>query len=63
MASGGLGMHLALAMALSNRTTHFFTHKYALGYPTGRFGSQAFHRSQCGLDENGIRAMIFEQSS
>ena len=63
VASGGLGMHLALAMALSNRTTHFFTHKYALGYPTGRFGSQAFHRSQCGLDENGIRAMIFEQSS
>lgn len=55
---GGLGMHLALAMAKSGITAARFVHRYALGYPTGRFGSQAFHRAQCGLDIESIRAMV-----
>ena len=56
--SGGLGMHLALAMAQKSIHLPKFIHRYALGYPTGRFGSQNFHRAQCGLDRNGIIAMV-----
>lgn len=57
--AGGLAMHLALAMVHSGVGVSRFVHRYALGYPTGRFGSQAFHREQCGLDASGVRAMIY----
>lgn len=56
--SGGLGMHLALALAERGICVSHLTRRVALGYPTGRFGSQAFHRSQCALDVAGVRAMI-----
>lgn len=58
VAAGGLGMHLALAMARRGRGSGPFTHRHALGYPTGRFGSQEFHRAQCGLDRASLRAMV-----
>ncbi len=58
VAAGGLGMHLALAMAHLGIRVSSFTHRHALGYPTGRFGSQAFHRAQCGLDNDGVCAMV-----
>lgn len=58
VAAGGLGMHVALAMARLGIQVSSFAQRYALGYPTGRFGSQAFHRAQCGLDVNGIHAMV-----
>jgi len=60
VAAGGLGMHVALAMAHLGVQVSRFIHRHALGYPTGRFGSQAFHRAQCGLDINGVRAMVLE---
>jgi transketolase len=58
IASGGLGMHIAMNMARLGIQVSSFTHRYALGYPTGRFGSQAFHRAQCGIDSDGIRVMV-----
>lgn len=58
VAQGGLGMHLALALAARGTALGRFVHRPALGYPTGRFGSQAFHRAQCGLDEISIRTMV-----
>lgn len=58
VASGGLGMHLALVMAQRGIHVTSFIHRHALGYPTGRFGSQAFHRAQCGLDADGVRTMV-----
>jgi transketolase len=61
VAAGGLGMHLALAMADKGIRNSRFIHRFALGYPTGRFGSQTFHRAQCGLDATGVRAMISGQ--
>lgn len=63
VAAGGLGMHIALAMACKGIRVAEFTHRHALGYPTGRYGSQAFHRAQCGLDANGVRAMISGNSN
>lgn len=58
VAAGGLGMHLALAMARLGIQVSAFVHRCALGYPTGRFGSQEFHRAQCALDADGVRAMV-----
>lgn len=58
VAAGGLGMHLALAMARMGNGAAGFIHHHALRYPTARFGSQAFHRAQCGLDVDSIRAMV-----
>lgn len=60
VAAGGLGMHVALAMARLGIQASSFIHRHALGYPTGRFGSQSFHRAQCGLDADGVRAMILD---
>lgn len=57
---GGLGAHLALAAAKRGLSFGQFSHRYALGYPTGRYGSQAFHRTQCGLDSKSIREMVTE---
>lgn len=61
VASGGLGMHLALAITHKRIHISKFVHRYALGYPTGRFGSQAFHRNQCGIDTDGLRNMILKE--
>ena len=58
VAQGGLGMNLALSLAARGVSAGRFVHRPALGYPTGRFGSQAFHRAQCGLDAPSIRDMI-----
>lgn len=58
VAGGGLGMHVALAMAHQSVHVSNFIHRHALGYPTGRFGSQNFHRAQCGLTAEGILEMI-----
>jgi len=58
VAQGGLGMNLTLSLAARGLAPGSFVHRPALGYPTGRFGSQAFHRGQCGLDAVSIRAMI-----
>jgi len=60
VAQGGLGMHLAFELAKRGLTAGRFVHRPALGYPTGRFGSQAFHRNQCGLDAVSIRNMVTE---
>lgn len=62
IASGGLGMHISLSMAKHGKKTTRFVHRPALGYPTGRFGSQSFHRTQCGLDANAIREMTANTS-
>lgn len=58
VAQGGLGMNLALSLAARGLAAVRFVHRPALGYPTGRFGSQAFHRAQCGLDTPSIRSMV-----
>lgn len=60
VATGGLGMHVALAMAHRGVHVSKFVHRHALGYPTGRFGSQGFHRAQCCLDADGVRSMILD---
>ena len=56
--AGGLGMNLAFAMVKLKINVSDFVHHYARGYPSGRFGSQAFHRAESGLDVDGMRSMV-----
>ncbi|MEH6627067.1 MAG: hypothetical protein V7739_11515 [Motiliproteus sp.] len=58
VSAGGLGMFISLAMVRRGIQVSNFVHRYALGYPTNRFGSQDFHRAQCGLDVDGVLTMI-----
>jgi transketolase len=51
---GGVGQMIAsLLLKLGQAPRHFAT-RNALGYPGGRYGSQAFHRRECGLDAASI---------
>lgn len=60
VATGGLGMHLALSMQQNGKKSASFIHRHALGYPSGTYGSQQFHRTQCGIDADSIRTLITE---
>ena len=57
---GGLGEHLALKFLAEGISAPCFTHRYALGYPSKRYGSQAFHRAESGLDAKSI-AEVFDK--
>ena len=46
---------------LSGESLDSFTHKHALGYVSGLYGSQKFHRAECGLDPASIVAAVSVQ--
>lgn len=56
VASGGLGERLARDLLLRGVAPRRFTHRHACGYRSGRYGSQAFHRRECGLDAVALLA-------
>lgn len=58
VASGGLGMHISLEIVRRGANVKKFVHRPSIGYPSGMYGSQQFHRAECGLDDSGIRSMI-----
>ena len=58
VATGGMGERLARDLLLRGVAPRRFTHRHALGYPSGRYGSQAFHRRECGLDPAAILAAL-----
>ena len=51
---GGLGQMLVHRLACAGRMPPRFTHRYATGYVSGRYGSQNFHRRESGLDAASI---------
>ena len=53
MASGGIGQMLAHFL-LQRGTRVSFDHVCARGYPSGLYGSQGFHRKECGLDPDSL---------
>lgn len=63
VAEGGLGAELAYAMIKKKVSPSHFTHRYALRYPSGRFGSQDFHRRECGIDAASITTMLEETNN
>jgi transketolase len=60
-AHGGFGQMLAHHLAAAGVRLDSFIHKYALGYVSGLYGSQKFHRAECGLDPASIAAAVSVQ--
>jgi transketolase len=58
VAPGGLGQQLLHALALAGRRLPRVVHAHARGYPSGRYGSQSWHRHECGLDVPAILRQI-----
>lgn len=54
VAAGGAGQMLAAALLQAGAAPKRFTHRCALGYVSGLYGSQRFHRGECGLDAASI---------
>ncbi len=59
-AHGGIGSILARAMLLAGLRPIAFRHHFAVGYPSGRYGSQQFHRRESELDAKAIRGSVIE---
>jgi transketolase len=60
-AHGGFGQMLAHHLAAAGEPLDSFIHKHALGYVSGLYGSQKFHRAECGLDPASIVAAVSAQ--
>ena len=58
VAQGGLGQMLAHCLMRIGAVPAKFTHCCAKGYPSGLYGSQKFHRKECGLDPESILAEL-----
>lgn len=56
-ARGGLGEHLAAALTREGISFRLH-HQHACGYPEGRYGSQAYHQKQSGLDSVSLQAIV-----
>jgi transketolase len=58
-ARGGAGELIARELLLRGHAPARFSHHHARGYPSGRYGSQSFHRAECGLDpESVVRPLL-----
>ncbi|PZN93520.1 MAG: transketolase [Alphaproteobacteria bacterium] len=58
VAQGGVGQMLAHLLLLAGAAPRRFRHFHADGYRSGRYGSQAFHRVENGIDAAGVLAEI-----
>jgi transketolase len=54
VAHGGVGGMVATKLMETATCPRQFTHLAARGYVSGRYGSQAFHRKECGLDAASV---------
>ncbi len=54
VAHGGLGQMIVHALASRGEELLKFTHRCARGYESTLYGSQKFHRRECGLDPSSI---------
>lgn len=58
VAQGGVGRMVAAALLERGLAPPRFATRAALGYVSGRFGSQAFHRRECGLDGDSVARFL-----
>ncbi len=54
VAQGSAGQAFAMELLQSRCVPSIIRHVTALGYPSGRYGSQKFHRAECGLDASSL---------
>lgn len=57
---GGLGQALCHRLVERGSRVEWFRHLHARGYPSGRYGSQNYHRRESGLDVAAILGAITE---
>jgi transketolase len=57
---GGLGAMMASWILQNGIALRNFRHLHAQGYPSGLYGSQAFHRRESGLDADSIRTSVMD---
>lgn len=55
---GSVGHMIATALVEMGEAPRVFRHFAAKGYLSGRYGSQAFHRAECGLDARTVLSEI-----
>lgn len=60
--AGGLGMQSVYFLATQKIIVVNLYHRYALGYPSGTYGSQNFHRVECGLDVDAIKEFVLNKA-
>jgi transketolase len=58
VAQGSVGQMLARALLLRGDAPARFQHQVARGYPSGNYGSQLYHRKECGLDPHAVVAAL-----
>ncbi len=58
VAQGGAGQMLAYTLLSQGLRLEAFDHVCARGYPSGLYGSQSFHRKECGLDPESLLKRI-----
>ena len=63
VAQGSVGHMIAFDLLSSGLSPRTFRHFAAKGYPSGRHGSQAYHRRECGLDATSVLAAIRKERS
>jgi hypothetical protein len=54
---------VATALLTAGVMPRSFAHRHALGYPSGRYGSQSWHRAECGLDVASMLALLDDDGS
>jgi transketolase len=62
VAQGGAGQILAAALLKRGVPLRRFETRCALGYLSGRYGSQKFHRRECGLDPESILGFLADEA-
>ena len=60
VAQGGFGQMMARELLSCGVSPRRFEHVFAAGYPSGRYGSQEFHRGECGLDRTSLVDRVLE---
>lgn len=58
VATGSAGEALARGLLQAGVSVRGFEHVAARGYPSGRYGSQAWHRRECGLDAESLLGRV-----
>jgi transketolase len=58
VAHGGFGQQFLHFLSLAGRSVRGVVHAHAQGYPSGRYGSQRWHRQECGLDVPSILGLV-----
>lgn len=63
VAQGGVGQMIANALLAGGHAPDRFVTRSAQGYVSGRYGSQKFHRRECGLDPESITRFLIDETT